>query len=275
MYGQIRADSGKRRMALTSEDISTVVSGFVAARQSNSPYQPPSAHPSRTTPLTIADAEAVQKAFVTMQGLSDTVVGYKSAANALPLQRALNLEGPIAGALFASGERAPDSIVDSATYRSLLLETELGFRLDQRVTSPLQGIAELRRMTTTCMAMIELADPGFGRVRFAGTDLIAANAASAGFIAGTAHTMTSVDVNSLTVRLSRDGSLLHEAQSTDLMGDQWQALLWLVNKVVALGYVIEPGQLLMTGALGGAHPAAPGAYLAEFGALGVLRFTIV
>jgi 2-keto-4-pentenoate hydratase len=64
------------------------------------------------------------------------------------------------------------------------------------------------------------------------------------------------------------------------MGDQWEALRWLVNTVLAEGYAIEPGQLLMTGALGGAHPASPGRYRAEFGgpaaaALGAVEIDVV
>ena len=123
--------------------------------------------------------------------------------------------------------------------------------------------------------MIELADPGFGRARFTGLDLTATNAASAGFICGAAQSAARIDANEVRVRLRRADTTVHEAQGRDLMGDQWQALLWLVNKVVEMGYVVEPGQLLMTGALGGAHPALPGEYVAEFGALGEVRVSVV
>jgi hypothetical protein len=32
--------------------------------------------------------------------------------------------------------------------------------------------------------------------------------------------------------------------------------------------------LFITGALGGIHPAEPGAYVADYGALGIIEFTI-
>jgi 2-keto-4-pentenoate hydratase len=123
--------------------------------------------------------------------------------------------------------------------------------------------------------MIELADPGFGRTRMIGTDLIAANAASAGFIRGRAVSVGDIDVNEVHVHLQRDGETLHAARSGDLMNDQWQALMWLVNRIVELGYVIEAGHLLMTGALGAAHPAAAGNYTADFASLGVIGFEVV
>jgi 2-keto-4-pentenoate hydratase len=63
--------------------------------------------------------------------------------------------------------------------------------------------------------------------------------------------------------------------SGSVMEDQWQALRWLINQTVSLGYTIKAGQLLMTGLIGGIHPARPGAHLADFGAAGCIAFEIV
>jgi 2-keto-4-pentenoate hydratase len=87
-------------------------------------------------------------------------------------------------------------------------------------------------------------------------------------------TLGAFDVNGVHVSLKRDGELLHEARSAELMGDQLNALKWLVNRVIELGYVIDAGHLLMTGALGPAHPAAPGRYLAAYTGMGEIEFYI-
>ena len=252
-------------------NIKEIAGRFLSAHSANERYEAPSA----VAALDMDEAYAVQRAFNALRGARDRIAGYKSAANAEALQRALGLPGPITGMLFASGERAVGSTVRRADYRTLLIETELGFRAARRITAPVKSIAELRAATTTCTPMIELADPGFDRARMTGTDLIAANAASAGFIGGRAVSVGDIDVNEVRVHLRRDGETLHAARSGDLMEDQWQALTWLVNRVVELGYVIEAGHLLMTGALGGAHPAAPGKYAADFSALGVIDFEVV
>ena len=261
-------------MSYSTDEAQVVAAGFLAALQSNALYAPPSAACPPDRPLDMDGAVAVQRAFVELRSAVDRIAGYKSAANAAPLQEALGLTAPITGVLFASGARAAGSILAHTAYRTLLIETEIGFRAARRIGARVLSLAELRNATSTCIPMIELADPGFGRTRFTGLDLLAANAASAGFICGTAQSAARVDANEVRVRLCRDDTTLHEAQGRDLMGDQWQALLWLVNTVVELGYVIEPGQLLMTGALGGAHPALPGEYVAEFGVLGEVRFSV-
>ena len=249
-------------------DGDNIAHGFASALRANERY----VAPSLTHALGAEEAYAVQRAFNALR--TEPLIGFKSAANAPALQTALGLSGPITGALFATGERAPGSTIRRGEYRTLLIETELGFRTARRIDTPVKSIPELRAATTTCTPMIELADPGFDRARMTGTDLIAANSASAGFIRGRPATLGVFDVNAVHVSLKRDGELLHEARSGDLMGDQWQALKWLVNRVLELGYVIDAGHLLMTGSLGPAHPAAPGRYLAAFTGMGEIEFDI-
>ena len=251
-------------------NIKEIAGRFLSAHSANERYEAPSA----VAALDMDEAYAVQRAFNALRSAREKVAGYKSAANAQALQGALGLSGPITGMLFASGERATGGTVRRADYRTLLIETELGFRAARRIVAPVKSLAELRAATTTCTPMIELADPGFDRIRMNGTDLIAANAASAGFIAGTRQSVGDLDVNDIRVTLRRDGESLHDARSGDLMGDQWAALMWLVNRVVEVGYMIEPGQLLMTGSLGPAHPALPGNYAADFGRLGIIGFGV-
>ena len=88
-----------------------------------------------------------------------------------------------------------------------------------------------------------------------------------------APTWRDVDLNAVVVTFSRDGETLHEATAGDVMGDQWQALLWLVNQIAGQGYNLEPGHVLMTGSIGRMHPEKPGRYQADYGDFGKLTFT--
>ena len=82
-------------------------------------------------------------------------------------------------------------------------------------------------------------------------------------------------IDELGVSFSRDGQVLHEALSGDLMGGQWQALLWLVNTVIDLGYELRAGHLLLTGSLGSPHPAQPGRYVGDYGPFGQIAFDVL
>jgi 2-keto-4-pentenoate hydratase len=252
-------------------DIDTMARGFLAAQRANQPYVPPSAG----RELDMDQALAVQRAFNALRGATEPVAGFKAAANPEPIQRALGLASPVTGTLFAGGERVPGCVVQRAAYRTLLIETELGFRVGRRIDAPVGTIDALRDAIADCAAMIELADPGFGRAAIRGTDLIATNSATAGFIRGPALPLPQLNVNDVRIVLSRDGEPLHDVRADLLLGDQWQALLWLVNTIVGQQQVIEPGHLLMTGALGPAHPAVPGVYSASFSGLGEIGFEVV
>jgi 2-keto-4-pentenoate hydratase len=67
---------------------------------------------------------------------------------------------------------------------------------------------------------------------------------------------------------------VNQGKAADALGDQWKALLWLVNGVVEHGYTIDPGQILITGAMGKMIPGKPGKYDGDWGVLGKMSWTV-
>jgi len=218
--------------------------------------------PSTAVTLDVADAYRVQDSLIRRRAAGDPVAGYRTAVNAMAAQQRLGPGSAITGALFASGARQPGANVARSTFRALAIETGIGFRLHRRVDATITDQDQLRRIAE-CFAVIERADPGFGRSRFTGTDLIATNAAAAAFIVGPALPADQVD--DVDIELARDGVTLYQATANELMGSQWQALTWLLNQLVARSQAVEAGQLLITGAIGAPQPGLPGAYRARFG----------
>ena len=86
--------------------------------------------------------------------------------------------------------------------------------------------------------------------------------------------MAAFDLNAVEVTLSRDGETVNTGKGTDALGDQWQAALWLVNTTLEHGWTIEPGQLIITGALGNMIPGKSGRYIADYGDMGTIAFEI-
>ena len=129
-------------------------------------------------------------------------------------------------------------------------------------------------MVAKVRPMVELAALGFGKVQPTGVDLVASNSASRGYIPGAEFDWQSMDLNALPTSLQRGSETVHSSTSGSVMDDQWQALLWLINTVIDLGYQIEPDHYLMTGSIGGIHPGAPGDYTADYGAAGNIGFSI-
>ena len=243
---------------------------MIDAFDGDTPYPAPSGH---DEPVAEADAYRIQNALVTHRLANDTLYGFKAALTAPVAQQAMGADAPITGVLFGSGNHPPTAPVRPPAHRRLLIETELGFVTNETIDAPVAG-SDLRQRVRSCAPAIELAHMGFGDARPNGTDLICANSASGAFLLGNPVDPDAVDLNAITATLTRDDVQLHAARAGDVMGDQWAALEWLINRVVAQGYELPAGCLLMTGSIGMMHPGQPGHYVANYGDLGEITFDV-
>ena len=183
---------------------------------------------------------------------------------------------PLHGVLFQSGNLKQQQNILRNDYYRLMLETEIGFVLNQNINTPIENIAQLKSKVAYVVAAIELPDLAYESMPdVKGIDLIASNVAAAAFITGSKRiNPQDISLNQLLVNLTRNGELINRGKGSDASGDQWQALKWLVNSSLKQGYAIEKDQLLITGALGKMLPAKTGKYEADFAALGKITFTI-
>ncbi len=218
--------------------------------------------------LSLADAYDVQHQYVHLR--KETITGYKAALTAPQAQAAMGIDVPIIGALFAGGEfNAAEPIQPT---KSALLETEIGFRVARAVTDPVTE-ADVLDTVEACIPMIEIASPNLA-TKPNGLDLIATNAASYGYLLGQAAPIDAAALDTYEASLARGDETLLSGTSAEVLGGQRQALVFLINEVLARGYALEAGQILMTGSIGGMVPAQPGRYAASFGALGELSCEI-
>ena len=225
--------------------------------------------------LTVERAYAVQRAYVRRRLASDQIAGFKLGLTSNAAQKRFGLTAPAAGVLLASGRRTGSPTIDRAAFKMLMIETEIGFVVGQRIARPLKDEAALEPRIRAVMPVIELPDLGFQDMKhLKGVDIIAANVSAVQFIIGQERKATGVDLNAVAVALALNAQVVNRGKGADARGDQWHAALWLVNTTVKQGWTIEPGHILITGALGKMMPGHPGEYVADFGDLGQVRFEI-
>ena len=204
-------------------------------------------------------------------------LGFKAGLTSVAAQQAYGTNQPLAGALPPDALLKPEEDGYHQTlqgYGQPMAEVEIGFRIGQRIQYRLPDVNALRPFVTEVMAAVELPDLAYqnaGKPISAG-DLIASNAGARRLILGPARAPSQIDVNNLAVTLYREGEVLTQGHGREVQGDQWQALLWLVNRAVASGWQIEPGQVLITGAIGKAVPLRAGLHVADFGQLGHIEW---
>jgi len=228
-------------------------------------------HPELDVPM----AYAIQKAYVGKLLAGDKIVGFKAGLTSQAGQQRFGVNAPVAGVLLASGKLADGATVDRTRFVALMLETEIGYVIGKPITKPLATAAELYAAIQSVLPVIELPDLGFADMaHLKGVDIIAANVSAKQMIVGREQPTTGLDLNTVTVTLTWDGQKINKGQGTDVLGDQDRAALWLINTMIAQEWTLEPGQVIITGALGNMLPGKPGNYVADYGDFGKITFTI-
>lgn len=209
--------------------------------------------------LTIEAAYEVQEALVRAVA-GDALAGYKAGLTAPVGQAQFGIDHPLVGALYEAGRLESGAVF--AGGAGVSLECEMGVVIDADGTPRSAG------------PVIEVPRIGFSRREDAtGINLCACNIAADRIVAGTQSAIRD-DYGALGVTLTRDGETVLEASLDEALGGPVPAVAWMVGTLRDLGRPLADGMLLITGALGGIHPAEPGAYVADYGVLGQVTFTV-
>jgi len=245
---------------------------LIAAYRNNLPLP----HFSKQFPdADISQAYRVQKDLVRALRKGDTIAGFKAGLTSLKGQQKFSVNQPLSGVLMEKGRVSSRVALELESYRKLMLETEIAYIFAKPLSKPVKSVEQLKKYVGMIAPAIELPDLGFSPGTITGHDLVAANVAARAFMLGEAQPIEHVsDLNNLVIRLYHNDKLVSEGLGNEAMGDQWQALLWLVNQILSQGYRIEAGQFVITGTIGKLLSALPGHYRADFAELGHLDFDV-
>ena len=190
----------------------------------------------------------------------DAIAGYKAGLTAPAGQQQFGLDHPLIGVLYQAGRLEPGASFASAPGVSL--ECEIGVVIDADGSPRSAGpVIEVPRMA--------FGDPADRT----GMNLTACNIAADRFIVGQqADIRDSYD--DIEVTLTRNGETVASASATEALGGPIPALNWMLETARERGREMADGMLMITGALGGIHPAEPGEYVADYGTLGQISFTV-
>jgi 2-keto-4-pentenoate hydratase len=197
----------------------------------------------------------------------ETIAGFKGALTAPAQMQRFGADRPASAPLFKSGfiEAGPSETPELRPFKGMMLEVEWAFRTALPIAAPVKDEAALKKLIAGVHPSIEVPQVYFADMSKVGFfDIVAAGIGSRLFLVGPSFPADAAGLDQVKVRLDRDGTLVNEGVSTDALGGQWKALLWLVNNTLEQGYTIEAGQYLLTGALGKMIPAEAGTYKADY-----------
>jgi 2-keto-4-pentenoate hydratase len=228
--------------------------------------------------LGMADGYAVQSELVRLiLADGDRVVGYKAGLTSKPMQTMLGVDQPDYGPVLASTVYRDGDEVSVGRFIQPRIEAEIVLTLGAELRGPDVTVEDARRAVRGAAAAMEIVDSRFDNWRIKLADTVA-DMASNGAVAISENIVPidDLDVRLIGMVLTRNGALVDTGAGAAALGNPLAVVAWLANTLATDGIALEPGHLVMTGALHAAVPMQAGEeYLAEFDRLGSVHVKIV
>lgn len=228
--------------------------------------------------VSLEQAYEVQQLWVKRSMKTKDIGGIKGGVVGVESQQSYGLKEPLGGVLRGKGrmDKRAKNVIRLKKFPGLKLETEIGFVIGKRLDKAPTNIEEFRSYVSAIVPVMELVagtwdNPG-GTPNAA--NIAATNLSAAGYLVGTPVAVNSLDPREAVLKFSKDGNVLHEGKGSEAWHGPWETAFWLAQFAQRQGIVLEPGQVIISGAVGKVHDGLPGEYVLEAGALGEIRFVI-
>ena len=259
---------------MTPADAPAKAKALYEARRTRTPIPPfTDADPD----LGMADGYAIQQELTALLlADGDTIVGYKVGATSEPVQRMLGIDSPDYGPIWASTVYRDGDEIPLSRFIQPKMEAEIVFVLGERLEGPGVTVLQARQAIAGAVAGMEIVDSRIADWKIKLADTVA-DMASNGAMAVSSRIVPidDLDPRLIGVTLSRSGELVETGAGAAALGDPVAVVAWLANVLGGSGVALEPGHLVMTGALHAMVPLAAGdVFRAEFDRLGPITVRV-
>jgi 2-keto-4-pentenoate hydratase len=223
--------------------------------------------------MDVRDAYRVQQAVVRRRlAAGATIVGWKLGLTSRAMQDQLGVDQPDYGPIlsdFMVLEGTPIAVAELIQPR---VEAEIAFVLRSPLRGPGVGADDVLAATAGIRPAIEIIDSRIEAWRISLADTISDLASSARVTVGSSLLpIDAVDVRLIGCVLERGDEVVATGAGAAALGSPAAAVAWAANTLGELGITLEPGQLIMTGALHASVPVRSGdRFTARFDRLGTV-----
>ncbi|SHF27996.1 2-keto-4-pentenoate hydratase [Desulforamulus putei DSM 12395] len=228
--------------------------------------------------LCVEEAYRIQLAQVDLQlEKGHKVVGKKIGLTSKGMQQLLGVNEPDYGHLYEHMlllEGQPCRRDELIWPR---IEGELAFILKDRLKGPGVTIADVYRATAGIMPAIEIVDSRIRDWKIKLPDTVADNGSSARFVLGSRMVpIEELDLRHIGMVLEKNGEMINNGAGAAVWGHPAAAVAWLANKLAAFDIALEPGEIILSGAITAAVEAAAGdVFTLSFHTLGTLNLKFI
>ncbi|MEW6635623.1 MAG: fumarylacetoacetate hydrolase family protein [Actinomycetota bacterium] len=220
-------------------------------------------------PLTESDGLAVDQSYAVQSRWTgmrlergERLVGRKIGLTSPAMQEQMGVNEPDYGSLWASRyypAQTGRTEIPADVFLQPRVEGEIAFLIGK----PLEGTnvtpQEVLVATEALAVAVEVVDSRIEDWRIKLPDTIADNASYGGFTLGPwSRSLREADLRTLGMLIHQNGQPVVQGIGAAALGGPARAVAWLANKLTSFGVKLEPGDIVLSGALGRATPAEKG-----------------
>jgi 2-keto-4-pentenoate hydratase len=212
----------------------------------------------------VEEAYAIQTRWTELRlARGEQIRGRKIGLTSKAIQQQFNVNEPDYGALWGSRYFAvqPGGQVEipADLFLQPRLEGEIAFLLGQALRGPGVTWEQVLAATEALAPAIEIIDSRIENWRIKLVDTIADNASYGGFTVGPwSKQMLEGDLRLVGMLIQQNGEAMAEGIGAAALGHPAKSVAWLINKLAGFGIGLGPGDIVISGALARALPAAAG-----------------
>jgi 2-keto-4-pentenoate hydratase len=229
--------------------------------------------PTATLPdLDLDGAYAIQEALVArLVAAGQRPIGWKVGMAGI-VGRTPQSDGPIYGRLLAPMLVDDGGTLSAGALHEPFAEGEIAFVLGQALRGPGVDADAVRAATVEVRPAIEVFARRLDADASATADMVADNALCAHVVLGEPVAADAVDLRLVGLVFARSATIVATGAGAQVLGDPAASVAWLANALAARGQELAAGDVVISGAVAGAHPVAAGdTYTAEFDRLGTVE----
>jgi 2-keto-4-pentenoate hydratase len=251
-------------------DVEGKARALFEARRDRKPIEPfTDADPT----LGMADGYAVQAALtrLLLEG-GDTIVGYKVGLTSAAMQKMIGIDSPDYGPVLGSTVYRDGDTIPLDAFIAPKVEAEIVYVMRDRLAGPGVTLEAAQAAVEGIAASVEIVDSRFVDWRIKLADTVA-DLASNGAVAMSTQVvpLDDIDAREIAMTLFRNGEQIERGRGSAALGNPLAVVAWLADVLGENDIALEPGHLVMTGALHAAVPMKSGdEFRAEFDRLGAV-----
>jgi 2-keto-4-pentenoate hydratase len=166
----------------------------------------------------------------------------------------------------------PGGTVSAEALHEPFAEGEIAFVLGAALHGPGVDAEQVLAATVGVRPAIEIFARRLDADASAVADMVADNALCSHVVLGDVVAADGLDLRLVGLVMSRSGEIVATGAGASVLGDPARSVAWLANALAERGQGLEAGEVVITGAVAGAHAAAPGdAFTVEFDRLGAVE----